>query len=134
MLIQGETPGIKERIVDRHGKPEILFFGPDEGTAEYMDWASQHAKVRGASFWKAFTTGKSQQLGTRCPFNHPFSGGIPHDLYGMTTRGIHQYVLGIFEKLGLDETKTRKLQTGGPDGDLGSNEIKISNDITIGTK
>lgn len=26
-----------------------------------------------------------------------------------------------------------KLQTGGPDGDLGSNEIKISKDKTIGT-
>ncbi|KAF9941857.1 NAD-dependent glutamate dehydrogenase [Modicella reniformis] len=121
LLILGETPGIKERIVDLYKKPEILFFGPDEGTADYMDWASAHARVRGASFWKAFTTGKSQSL-----------GGIPHDIYGMTTRSVHQYVLGIYRKLGMKEENCRKLQTGGPDGDLGSNEIKISKDKTCG--
>ncbi|KAJ3158757.1 NAD-dependent glutamate dehydrogenase [Irineochytrium annulatum] len=121
LLIAGESPGIKEKIVDLYGKPEILFFGPDEGTADYMDWASQHARKRGASFWKAFTTGKSQSL-----------GGIPHDLFGMTTRSVHQYVIGIYRKLGLNEENMTKMQTGGPDGDLGSNEIKISKDKTIG--
>ena len=108
------------KIVDRYGQKEILFFGPDEGTADFMDWASLHARKRGASFWKAFTTGKSQSL-----------GGIPHDLFGMTTRSIHQYTTGIYRKLGLKEEECRKFQTGGPDGDLGSNEIKISKDRTI---
>ncbi|KAI9137136.1 Glutamate/Leucine/Phenylalanine/Valine dehydrogenase-domain-containing protein [Paraphysoderma sedebokerense] len=121
LLIDGASPGIKEKLVDLYNKPEILFFGPDEGTAEFMDWASQHARRREASFWKAFTTGKSQTL-----------GGIPHDLFGMTTRSVHQYVLGIYRKLGLDETTVTKIQTGGPDGDLGSNEIKISKDKTLG--
>ncbi|KAI9296001.1 NAD-dependent glutamate dehydrogenase [Neoconidiobolus thromboides FSU 785] len=121
LLIPGQSPGIKEKIVDLHGKPEILFFGPDEGTADFMDWASSHARKRGASFWKAFTTGKSQSL-----------GGIPHDLFGMTTRSVHQYVLGIYKKLNLKEEECTKLQTGGPDGDLGSNEIKISKDKTVG--
>lgn len=121
LLIAGKTPGIKEIIVDMHKKREILFFGPDEGSADYMDWASQHARKRGAQFWKAFTTGKSQSL-----------GGIPHDLFGMTTRSIHQYVTGIYEKLGINEADCCKFQTGGPDGDLGSNEIKISRDKTIG--
>ncbi|KAI9339375.1 Glutamate/Leucine/Phenylalanine/Valine dehydrogenase-domain-containing protein [Obelidium mucronatum] len=120
LVIPGSTPGIKDRIVDKYGKPEILFFGPDEGTADYMDWASQHARHRGASFWKAFTTGKSQSM-----------GGIPHDTYGMTTRSVHQYVLGIYEMLKIDESSVTKFQTGGPDGDLGSNEIKISSDKTM---
>jgi glutamate dehydrogenase len=75
----------------------------------------------GASFWNAFTTGKSQSM-----------GGIPHDIFGMTTRSVHQYVLGIYRKLGLEEKKCTKLQIGGPDGDLGSNEIKLSSDKTIG--
>ncbi|KAJ1887247.1 NAD-dependent glutamate dehydrogenase [Kickxella alabastrina] len=119
LLLVGQSPGIKNRLVDRLGRDEILFFGPDEGTAGYMDWASQHARKRGAPFWKAFTTGKSQTL-----------GGIPHDTYGMTTRSVHQYVLGIIRQLNLDESACTKLQTGGPDGDLGSNEIKISNDRT----
>jgi glutamate dehydrogenase len=107
-------------IVDHLGVPEILFFGPDEGTANFMDWAALHSKSRGYKFWSALTTGKSEAL-----------GGIPHDVFGMTTRGVHQYVLGLIRKLGLDESKLTKLQTGGPDGDLGSNEIKISKDKTI---
>ena len=100
---------------------ELLFFGPDEGTADVMDWAALHCKSRGAMFWKAFTTGKSQSL-----------GGIPHDLYGMTTTSVHSYVLGCYRKLGLQEHECTKLQTGGPDGDLGSNEIKMSSDKTCG--
>ncbi|KAJ1911607.1 NAD-dependent glutamate dehydrogenase [Tieghemiomyces parasiticus] len=120
LLLDGQTPGIKEKIVDLYGKPEILFFGPDEGTADFMDWASQHARRRGATFWKAFTTGKSQAL-----------GGIRHDIVGATTRSVHQYVLGILRKQGLKEDQVTKVQTGGPDGDLGSNEIKISHDKTL---
>jgi len=98
----------------------LVFCGPDEGTADFMDWAALHARERGYAHWSAFTTGKSTEL-----------GGIPHDLYGMTTRGVHQYVLGVLEKVGLEESEVTKIQTGGPDGDLGSNEIKISKDKTI---
>ena len=29
LLIPGHSPGIKERLVDLYGKPELLFFGPD---------------------------------------------------------------------------------------------------------
>jgi glutamate dehydrogenase len=107
-------------ITDRYGREEILFLGPDEGTAELMNWASRWAKQRGFRYWKPFTTGKSPAL-----------GGVPHDEHGMTTQGIHEYVLGVLEELGLKEEEVTKVQTGGPDGDLGSNEIKISKDRTI---
>ena len=121
LLIHPNNNGGEQRqIVDLYGKPEILFLGPDENTADFMNWASLHARKRQAPFWKAFTTGKSQ-----------IYGGIPHDAFGMTTRSIHQYVLGILKKLGLNEHDITKFQTGGPDGDLGSNEIKISRDKTI---
>ncbi len=109
-----------EEMVDHYNKDEILFLGPDEGTAELVDWASQHARRRRYPFWKSFTTGKGVEY-----------GGIPHDLYGMTTRGVHQYVLEILAKEGLKEEEIRKAQTGGPDGDLGSNEIMISKDKTL---
>ncbi|HEY9594952.1 MAG TPA: NAD-glutamate dehydrogenase domain-containing protein, partial [Spirochaetia bacterium] len=98
---------------------EILFLGPDEGTAGLMDWASQRALERGCPWGKAFTTGKDATL-----------GGISHKEHGMTTRGVHRYVLGILGKLGVDETAVTKAQTGGPDGDLGSNEILCSRDRT----
>lgn len=86
-------------MVDLYEKEQLLFFGPDEGTAEMMDWASAHARRRGYKYWKAFTTGKSLSL-----------GGIPHDRYGMTTNSVRQYVLGIQKKLSLDPNACTKVQ------------------------
>ncbi|KAK5664352.1 hypothetical protein OQA88_575 [Cercophora sp. LCS_1] len=117
LLLKAETPGIKNPVVDLYGKEEILFMGPDENTADLVDWATEHARSRGAPFWKSFFTGKSPKL-----------GGIPHDTYGMTTQSVREYVKGIYRKLELDPSTVRKMQTGGPDGDLGSNEILLSNE------
>ncbi|KAI1413546.1 NAD-specific glutamate dehydrogenase [Hypoxylon sp. FL1857] len=117
LLLPPETPGIKNPIVNLYRKEEILFMGPDENTADLVDWATEHARARGAPWWKSFFTGKSPKL-----------GGIPHDTYGMTTLSVREYVKGIYRKLNLDPSKVRKMQTGGPDGDLGSNEILLSNE------
>lgn len=106
-----------ESIVDFYGKEVILFLGPDEGTADFMEWAALRAKSQSYPYWKAFSTGKPVSM-----------GGIPHDLYGMTTNSVHTYVLNILEKEGLEERDISKVMTGGPDGDLGSNEILISKD------
>jgi glutamate dehydrogenase len=117
LLLPARTPGIKNPIVDLYGKEEILFMGPDENTADLVDWATEHARSRGAPWWKSFFTGKSPNL-----------GGIPHDAYGMTTLSVREYVKGIYRKLELDPSTVKKMQTGGPDGDLGSNEILLSNE------
>ena len=117
LLLPAQTPGIKNPLVDLHGKEEILFMGPDENTADLVNWATEHARTRGAPWWKSFFTGKSQKL-----------GGIPHDKYGMTTLSVREYVKGIYRKLDLDPSQVRKMQTGGPDGDLGSNEILLGNE------
>ncbi|TDL19702.1 NADH-dependent glutamate dehydrogenase [Rickenella mellea] len=116
LLIPGQSPGIKERLVDLYNKPELLFFGPDEGTADMMDWAALHARERGAeTWWKSFTTGKSAEM----------LGGVPHDTYGMTSLSVRQYVVGIYNRLGLREKDITKVQTGGPD------EILLSSDKTV---
>lgn len=120
LLLPPRSPGIKDPIVDLHGQPEILFMGPDENTADLVNWATEHARARGAPWWKSFFTGKSPRL-----------GGIPHDTYGMTTLSVREYVLGIYRKLHLNPANVKKLQTGGPDGDLGSNEILLSNEKYI---
>jgi glutamate dehydrogenase len=109
LLLPGKSPGIKDPIVDLHGQNEILFMGPDENTADLVDWATEHARIRGAKWWKSFFTGKSMTL-----------GGIPHDRFGMTTKSVRAFVEGIYQKLGLKEEEVTKMQTGGPDGDLGS--------------
>lgn len=106
-----------EEILDGYGQEVILFLGPDEGTADLMAWASECARKRNYPYWKAFSTGKPLSM-----------GGIPHDLYGMTTNSVHQYVLNILKKVGQKEKEITKVMTGGPDGDLGSNEILISKD------
>ncbi|MEZ7892459.1 MAG: NAD-glutamate dehydrogenase [Candidatus Wallbacteria bacterium] len=108
-----------EEIVDYYGQQEILFLGPDENTADVMEWACQRAHERGYKFWKGFTTGKPLSI-----------GGIPHDRYGMTTIGVHEMAMHILAKAGVKEETITKFQTGGPDGDLGSNEILISKDKT----
>jgi len=110
----------KLKFIDHYGKEELLFLGPDEGTADMMEWAARYARRRNYRFWKSFTTGKP-----------PTMGGVPHDTYGMTTRSVRQFKLGCLEKLGIKEEDATKVQTGGPDGDLGSNEILLSTDRTI---
>jgi hypothetical protein len=50
----------------------------------------------------------------------------------MTTRSIHKFVVETLKKVGVQEEQVTKIQIGGPDGDLGSNEILLSKDRTIG--
>jgi len=110
-----------DSIKDRYGAKEIIFLGPDEGTAGYMDGAALYSRERGNAFWRSFTTGKSTTM-----------GGVPHDTYGMTTRSVRAYVTGLMRELDLDEPQCTKLMTGGPDGDLGSNEILMSKEKIVG--
>jgi glutamate dehydrogenase len=146
------------RIKDYYGRPEMVFFGPDEGTAPLMDAVAFRAKERGYAYWRTITTGKSF--------------GIPHDTYGMlenrdlfglvpqgksgtellingnsivTTTDMDQIfdriggqvdtsgmtttsVMGAFRTLiahsDASEQDLNLMMTGGPDGDLGSNEIQ----------
>ncbi len=110
----------KRVICDYDNSSDMIFLGPDEGSAHLMDWAALYAKSRGYNYWRSFTTGKSEEI-----------GGISHIDYGMTTTGVHEYVMQILKKFKISEKDITKVQTGGPDGDLGSNEILISHDKTI---
>ena len=54
----------------------------------------------------------------------------------MTSISIRQYVLGLYKQLGLREKDITKVQTGGPDGDLGSSahfkfklSLRVSMDV-----
>lgn len=120
-LLDVIIPGT-EGVVDNLKREEIIFLGPDENTAgTFPSAGALYSKKRGYSAWKSFTTGKDPDI-----------GGIPHDTYGMTTRSVRQCVEGIYRKLNLNEETLTKFQTGGPDGDLGSNEILRSKEKYIG--
>ncbi len=145
-------------VVDHYGKPEMVFFGPDEGTAPLMDAVALRAKQRGYRYWRTITTGKSF--------------GIPHDTYGLLENGdlfglsVHKdnktelqingqtmalttdmeeiyshvgekietsgmtttSVMGAFRtlisKYDCREEDLNLMMTGGPDGDLGCNQIQ----------
>jgi len=149
---------LEDTIVDYYGKPELIFFGPDEGTAPLMDAVALRAKERNYTYWRTITTGKSF--------------GIPHDTYGLLNSGelfglfnsgddgVDLQIDGvsvllthdmekIYDKIG-DKIETSGMTTtcimssfrtliahhgareedlnlmitGGPDGDLGANEIQ----------
>ncbi len=158
------TEGIMDLILpdpnvkDYYGKPEMVFFGPDEGTAPMMDAVAYRAKDRGYVYWRTLTTGKSF--------------GIPHDTYGLLSNGdvfglshhdetttelaingetktitddmdkiwkeiggkiecsgmTTTSVMGTFRTMidfyGAKEEDLNLMMTGGPDGDLGANEIQ----------
>jgi len=149
---------LDDSIVDYYGEQEMVFFGPDEGTAPLMDGVAIRARERGYSYWRTITTGKST--------------GIPHDTYGMLESGelfglfdrdkkgvdlqidghsvlltdnmeeIHKVIGGKIKTSGMTtsgvmgsfrtliqhykakEGKLNLMITGGPDGDLGANEIQ----------
>ena len=51
-------------ILDFHGRPEMLFFGPDQGTFGFMEAIALRARERGYAHWRTLTTGK--RLGITC--------------------------------------------------------------------
>lgn len=145
-------------VVDYLGRPEMVFFGPDEGTAPFMDDVAEYARKRGYRMWRTLTTGKSI--------------GIPHDAHGltgegnvfsllsrgekgtellldgksrmvskdmaalrkgigshiatsgMTTAGVMATFRTVIDHLGMEEDSINLMMTGGPDGDLGANQIQ----------
>ncbi len=149
---------LDDSIIDYYGKPELIFFGPDEGTAPLMDGVALRAKERGYRYWRTMTTGKSF--------------GIPHDTYGLLENGqlfglfnlgekgvdlqidgesvaVTDDMEAIYDKIGgkvhisgmtttsimsafrtliahsgAREEELNLMITGGPDGDLGANEIQ----------
>lgn len=40
----------------------------------------------------------------------PSLGGIPHDVYGMTSLSVREFVKGIYRKLNINPAEMRKMQ------------------------
>jgi glutamate dehydrogenase len=107
----------REMIV--HGSKEpttLLFLGPDEGTASYMDLLALRAKERGYKYWPTISTGKSKEY-----------GGISHDEIGATSEGVITFMEEALKSIKIDPGKDKFtiVQTGDTEGDLGRNNIRI---------
>jgi len=94
----------------------LLFLGPDEGTAPYMDLLALRARDRGYKYWPTISTGKSEKY-----------GGISHDEIGATSEGVITFMEESLRSINMDPQKNKFtiVQTGDTEGDLGRNNIRI---------
>lgn len=105
-----------QRMKDHFGKQEVIFLGPDEQVVPSdCNWICHRAGQRGYPMPMAFMSSKPE-------------AGINHKEYGVTSEGVAVYLeVALKEALGIDPRKDSfsvKI-TGGPDGDVGGNLIKI---------
>jgi len=111
-----DTKETRDSVVDYFGQKEVLYLGPDENVSpEDINWIIKQADRRGYETPAAFMSSKPR-------------AGINHKEYGVTSEGVNVFLdVALQRALGIDPRKesfTVKM-TGGPDGDVGGNEIKI---------
>jgi len=94
---------------------EFLYLGPDENvTNELINWIVDRSGDRGYRFPETIMSSKP-------------ATGINHKEFGVTSEGVLVFLKHALLEHGIDPTTqpfTVKL-TGGPDGDVGGNAIKI---------
>jgi glutamate dehydrogenase len=109
-------PETRARVVDRLGAEESIYFGPDENiTPSHINWIAARARHRRYPAPTALMSSKPDT-------------GINHKEFGVTSEGLNVFLEAALNAIGIDPRRqafTLKL-TGGPDGDVGGNEIKIA--------
>lgn len=105
----------KSRVVDRLGRQEFIYLGPDENiTPDHIEWIVARARRRGYGLPSAFMSSKPR-------------AGINHKVYGVTSEGVNVFLEVALLARKIDPRKqpfTVKI-TGGPDGDVAGNMIRI---------
>lgn len=108
-------PETQPDIIGPHGAPrerDLIFLGPDENmTPARINWVAERARQRHLPNHLTLMSSKP-------------GSGINHKTYGVTSEGIYRWIHHSLVVLGIDGAWTLKI-TGGPDGDLGGNLIKI---------
>ncbi len=105
----------RDKVIDHFGKSELLYLGPDENISpDMIEWIVDHAQRRGYPCATAFMSSKP-------------GAGINHKTYGVTSEGVTVFLDTALRSQGIAPDKQRftiKI-TGGPDGDVAGNEIRI---------
>jgi glutamate dehydrogenase len=105
------------QVVDRLNHKELIYLGPDENiTPELIDWVVDRARRRGYPMPTALMSSKP-------------GAGINHKEYGVTSEGVVVFLDTALRAVGINpdqDSFTVKI-TGGPDGDVAGNGIRILN-------
>eukprot|EP01033_Poteriospumella_lacustris_P003883 gene3883-2760_t len=104
------------KLVDFYGKDELIYLGPDEQIIPSdIEWIINRAGQRGYPLPAAFMSSKKDD-------------GFNHKEFGVTSEGVKVYLdvalRTVLKKVPEKETFTVKI-TGGPDGDVAGNLIRI---------
>ncbi|MDB2687586.1 NAD-glutamate dehydrogenase, partial [Mariniblastus sp.] len=109
-----DVPGTTANDLESIGQ-EFLYLGPDENvTDELIDWIVQRSEERDYPYPATIMSSKP-------------TAGINHKEFGVTSEGVLIFLRQALLEHGIDPNKqpfTVKL-TGGPDGDVGGNAIRI---------
>ncbi|MEL7499380.1 MAG: NAD-glutamate dehydrogenase domain-containing protein [Planctomycetota bacterium] len=94
---------------------EFLYLGPDENvTNQLIDWIVQRAEKRGYPIPQTIMSSKPDT-------------GINHKEFGVTSEGVVVFLHHALLEVGIDPRQQNftVTMTGGPDGDVGGNAIRI---------
>ena len=104
-----------ENQKDYYNKPEFIYLGPDERVSpEIINWIVNRAVSKGCPMPAAFMSSKP-------------GAGINHKEYGVTSEGVTVFLEAALKFKNINpytDPFTVKI-TGGPDGDVAGNEIRI---------
>ena len=105
----------RAQIVDRLHHKELIYLGPDENiTPKLIDWVVDRARRRGYPMPTALMSSKP-------------GAGINHKEYGVTSEGVVVFLDTALRAVGINpDTQPFTIKmTGGPDGDVAGNGIRI---------
>ncbi len=105
----------EKSVKDTAGRREIIEIGPDENMFDAM-----------ISFMGDYAADRGYLLGSGVISGKPDSG-INHKEYGVTSFGVHTYLVRTMKEFGIDPRRdgfTVKI-SGGPAGDVAGNMLKI---------
>ena len=110
-------PSANPKVKGPFGKTrdgDLVFLGPDENmTPERIQWVADRAVKRGLPHPLTLMSSKP-------------GSGINHKEYGVTSEGIWVWTQHVLTLLDIGEkSKWRLSMTGGPDGDVGGNLLRI---------
>jgi glutamate dehydrogenase len=111
-----KTDETRANVVDYYGKQEFLYLGPDENVIpQDIVWVINRAQARSYPIHRSFMSSKP-------------SDGINHKEFGVTSEGVNVFLevaLKNFKNIDPRKQPFTVMMTGGPDGDVGGNMIKI---------